>query len=128
MVSKMAITSRGVTPSEFKAEATFSTVGISGKGTTDDLASVTSVVVRGVRTVWPVELNGDGWETSSVDATLMVMLPCETAQLEIRIRDVATIVPVRSLIMMRAGVSGVISMLSSRATKSTGDDWMPSGI
>ena len=51
MVSKMAMTSRGVTPSEFKADATFSTVGISGNGTTDDLGSVTSVVVRGVTTV-----------------------------------------------------------------------------
>ena len=100
---KIAITSRGVTPSELRAEATFSTVGNSGSGTTAVLFSVTSVVVRGVTTVSPVLLNGFGCETSRVDATLMVILPCETAHAEMRMRDVATIVPVRSLMMMRAG-------------------------
>ena len=60
MASKIAMTSRGVTPREFSAEATFSTVGISGRGTTEDLVSVTSVEVCGVTTVWPVELKGAG--------------------------------------------------------------------
>jgi len=80
---KIAMMSRGVAPSVFNAAATFSTVGNSGKVTTADLFSVTSVVVRGVTVVVPVLLNGFGWETSSVEATLMVMLPCAMAQLEI---------------------------------------------
>src|SRR4029078_2268645 len=110
------------------AAATFSTVGISGNGTTADLVSVTSVVVRGVTTVSPVLLNGPGCETSSDEAMLIVILPCAPAQLETRMRDVATIVPVRSLMIMRAGVSGLTSTASTRAMKSTGDAAMPSGI
>ena len=47
-----------------------------------DLASVTLVLGRGVACVVPVLLNGDGCETSSVEATLIVMLPLATAQLE----------------------------------------------
>ena len=57
----------------------------------------------------------------------MVMLPCAMAQLEIWMLAVATMVPVRSLMMMRAGVSGVTSMSSSRAMKSTGAASAPSG-
>jgi hypothetical protein len=47
-----------------------------------DLFSVTLVLVRGVTWVVPVLLNGSGWDTSSVDATLIVMFPLATAQLE----------------------------------------------
>ena len=84
----MAIMSRGVTPREFNDCAIFSTVGNSGKATICALFSVTSVLVRGVTTVVPPLLNGWGCETSRVEAMLMVMFPCETAQLEIRMRDV----------------------------------------
>ena len=61
--------------------------------------------------VVPVWLRGEGWETSMLEAMLMVMLPCETAQFEILILEVATIVPVRSLMTMRAGVAGGTSQL-----------------
>src|SRR5580692_5998127 len=104
----MAIMSRGVTPSAFNAAATFSTEGNSGRGTRVALFSVTSVVVRDVTTVWPVWLKGLGCETSGVEAMLMVMFPQATAQLEIFTSAVATIVPVRSLMITRAGASGVI--------------------
>ena len=39
------------------------------------LSAMTLVLVRGVTTVEPVLLNGAGWDTSRVEATLMVMLP-----------------------------------------------------
>src|SRR6185436_10804266 len=103
----MAMISRGVTPRAFKEAATFSTVGNSGRGISVALLSVTVVSVRGVTTVVPCLLKGDGCETSNVEAMLMVRFPWETAQLAILIREFATIVPVRSLMMMRAGVSGV---------------------
>jgi hypothetical protein len=61
-----------------------------------------------------------GCDTLSVEATLMVMLPWETAQLEMWMLAVATMVPVRSLMMMRAGMLGVTSMFSSRAMNPTG--------
>src|SRR2546422_4270257 len=109
MAWKMAIMSRGVTPRELRLEATFSTVGNSGNGTREAFCSVTLVSVRGVTAVVPVWLNGWGWETSRVLAIVIVMLPWDTAQLEMRMREVATMVPVRSLITMRAGVSGSTS-------------------
>ena len=59
---------------------------------------------------------------------LMVMLPQATAQLEICTCAVATMVPVRSLMMMRAGTSGVILTSSNCATKSTGLFLASSGI
>src|SRR5438876_11260310 len=59
---------------------------------------------------------------------VIVRFPCEMAQLEIFTREVATIVPVRSLMMIRAGVSGVTSIDSSRAIKSTGGPSSPSGL
>jgi len=74
------------------------------------LGSETAVSVRGVTTVLPVLLKGEGWDTSSEVAMVIVRLPWDTAQLEILIREVATMVLVRSLMMMRAGISGVISM------------------
>src|SRR2546422_11192581 len=100
MAWKIAIISRGVTPRELRLAATFSTVGSSGSGRSDAFCSVIFVSTRGVTTVWPVWLKGWGWETSKVLAIVIVMLPCDTAQLEMRMRDVATIVPVRSLMMM----------------------------
>src|SRR3569833_1670993 len=120
IASKIAIMSRGVAPSAFKAEATFSTVGNSPSGTSADFCSVTSVVCGSVTTVLPLLLKGLGCETSGVLATLMTILPCDTAQFEMRIVEVATIVPVFSLMIIRAGASGVISRFSSRAMKSTG--------
>ena len=107
MVSKMVIMSRGVTPRAFRAAATFSTVGNSGRVTMLDFFSVTSVVVPGVTAVRPRLLKAFGCDTFSVEATLMVMLPWATAQLEMWMFAVATMVPVRSLMMMRAGVFGV---------------------
>src|SRR5438132_4668067 len=98
--------SRGVTAKALRELATFSTVGESGSGITAALPSVTVVSVRGVTTVVPFGASGLGCETSRVEAMLMVRLPCETAQFEILMRALATIVPVRSLMMMRAGVSG----------------------
>ena len=74
--------SRGETPREFKAAATFSTVGSSGSVTIVPLSSLTLVSVCGVTTVWPVRLNGVGCETLRVEAMLMVRLPWEIAQLE----------------------------------------------
>src|SRR5438309_1671949 len=120
--------SRGVTPRALRDAATFSTVGNSGNGTMAALLSVTLVSVRGVTTVMPCLENGFGWDTSRVEAMLMVRLPCETAQLEILIRALATIVPVRSLIIMRAGESGVTSKASTREMKSTGAPSKKSGM
>src|SRR5438105_6897104 len=114
--------SRGDTPSALREAATFSTVGNSGSGTIAALLSVTLVSVRGVTTVIALPASALGWETSNVEAMLIVRLPCETAQFEILIRALATIVPVRSLMTIRAGVSGVNSMASKRAIKSTGEN------
>ena len=63
MASKIAIMSRGVTPSALSDEATFSTVVDSARGMSDDFCSVTSVLVRGVTTVCPPVLKAVGWET-----------------------------------------------------------------
>src|SRR5271157_275595 len=116
----MAIISRGVTPRVLRAAATFSTVGNSGRVTREPLCSVTSVVVWDVTWVWPVWLKGLGWDTSWDEDMLMVMLPQATAQLEIFTSAVATMVPVRSFRMTRAGASGVISISSRAAMKSMG--------
>ena len=121
MAWKIAIMSRGVAPRAFSAEATFSTVGNSGSATMAHLLSVTSVSVRGVTTVVPVWLNGLGCETSEGGGDIDGDVAAGNRALEIRMPAVATMVPVRSLMMMRAGVSGVTSMLSSRAMKSTGE-------
>src|ERR1700722_14109603 len=83
MAWKIDIISRGVTPSEFNAMATFSTVGISGRAIMEALFSATWVVVCCVTLVSPTLLKGAGWETFCVEAILMVMLPQATAQLEI---------------------------------------------
>ncbi len=98
MVWKMTIMSRGVTPSELRAWATFSTVGSSGRAIIWDLFSVTSVLVLGVTTVCPRSAKGCGCEAVRVEAMLMVMLPWETAQVEILIREVATTDGVDTLI------------------------------
>src|SRR6202012_4310060 len=102
MAWNIDIMSRGVTPREFKAEATFSTVGNSGKATIEPFSSWILVSACFVTVVVPVWLKAFGWETFWVEATLMVTLPCETAQAETRMCEVATMVPVRSLITMRA--------------------------
>ncbi len=81
------IMSRGVTPREFKAEATRSTVGISGNTIIDALSSFSFVSVLGVTVVWPVWLKGLGCETVNVEAMLIVKLPWDTAQLAMRMRE-----------------------------------------
>ncbi len=69
-----------------------------------------------------------GCETLSVEATLRMMLPWETAQLEIWMLAVATMVPVRSFRMTRAGMLGVICRFCSRAMNPTGSFSTPAGI
>src|SRR5580658_3846165 len=128
MASNIDIMSRGVTPRELSAAATFSTVGNSGRAIMAPLSSLilTSVLLTTcVEPVWPKAL---GWETSGAEAMLMVTLPCEMAQLEMWMRAVATMVPVRSLMMTRAGTSGVNSNISICEIKSTDELVHPGGM
>ena len=79
----MTIMSRGETPMEFSAAATFSTVGNSGNAISEALASFTDVLVLGVTVVRPRLLNAVGCDVFKVELTLTTMLPHATAQLEI---------------------------------------------
>ena len=79
-------------------------------------ACCTSMVLRGVTVAVVPWVNEFGWLTSSRSVIVTDSEPCATAAAITRTCELMTTVPVRELMMTRAGASpGSISMASSVA-------------
>ena len=80
------------------------------------LPSLTAVWVLCTAAVWPLE-RALGWLMAWLLVTVIVSEPWEIATCESRTVEVATMVPVRSFITMRARVSLVLSICPSSAAR-----------
>jgi hypothetical protein len=100
------------------ADIQISDLGTSSTTENLPLVSVTLVCVVGVTAVWP-PASALGWETFKVEEMETVRAPWLMATWETRTLEVATMVPVRSLITTRAMESGRTSMVPTSAKKVT---------
>ena len=118
----MAMMSRGVAPSVFSARTTASSVVPSSRETRRAVPSRTSTCWLGTTTVSPPRASALGCDTSNFVLIRTERLPWATAAAAMRTLAPTTMVPERSLMTTRAGVSAVTESASSRAISSGSDD------
>src|SRR5712692_7284831 len=105
MACRMAMRSRGPTPSALRPSTSCCSDTPSLTSASLRPSSCTPTRVRGTTTVRPRE-KGAGWLTCGVSEMVTVRLPCATATMETRISRPITMMPERSSITILAGRSG----------------------
>ena len=114
----IAMMSRGVAPRVLSARTTASSVVPSSSATRRAVPSRTSTCVLATTTVSPARASAPGCDASTLVLIRTDRLPCATAAAAMRTLAPTTIVPERSLITTRAGVSDDTDSISSRAIRS----------